>query len=187
MTEKTKRQKQATIIRVMRRIHRITGISLFVFFFILGCTGILLGWKKNSNGIILAKTYQGTSTDLKDWISMDSLYKNAIFYLKTEVSEELSNKVERMEIRADKGCVKFTFEGHFWGLQLDGATGNLLAVERRNADWIEKLHDGSLLDLYLGSSAQIFKLFYTSIMGLALITFTISGFWLWYGPKRMRK
>ena len=28
---------------------------------------------------------------------------------------------------------------------------------------------------------------YTTTMKLALVTFTITGFWLWYGPKRMRR
>ncbi len=30
------------------------------------------------------------------------------------------------------------------------------------------------------------KPFYTSTMGLALLTFTITDFWLSYGPKRVR-
>ena len=30
------------------------------------------------------------------------------------------------------------------------------------------------------------KLAYTSVMGLALLGFTVTGFWLWYGPRRMR-
>ena len=49
------------------------------------------------------------------------------------------------------------------------------------------IHDGSILDYYIATSNGQIKLFYTSIMGLALLTFTITGFWLWYGPKRMRK
>ena len=52
-------------------------------------------------------------------------------------------------------------------------------------DYIEKIRDGSIIDYYLGWDGY-FKLFYTLIMGLALIVFTITGFWLWYGPKLMR-
>jgi hypothetical protein len=82
--------------------------------------------------------------------------------------------------------VKFVFANHFTGLQIDGATGQILHVEKRRADYIEKIHDGSIIDFYFGWDGY-FKLVYTSIMGLALILFTITGFWLWYGPKRMRK
>lgn len=82
--------------------------------------------------------------------------------------------------------VKFVFIDHYWGIQLDGATGKLLHIERRNSDILENIHDGSILDYYFGTTGEQFKLVYTSIMGLALLTFTITGFWLWYGPKVLR-
>jgi len=44
-----------------------------------------------------------------------------------------------------------------------------------------------VLDKYFGTKGGQIKLFYTSVMGLALLVFTVTGFWLWYGPKRMRK
>jgi hypothetical protein len=90
-----------------------------------------------------------------------------------------------IDVRKDKGMVKFVFNDHFWGIQLDGATGKLLQIERRNSDMIENIHDGSILDHYLGTTGEPIKVVYTTIMGLGLLIFTITGFWLWYGPKRM--
>jgi len=69
---------------------------------------------------------------------------------------------------------------------LDGATGEVLHVGKRNSDFIEQLHDGSYVDRLLGSDLGAFKLFYTTVMGSALFVFCVTGFWLWYGPKRMR-
>lgn len=175
------------MLRVFRKIHRTTGALLFVFFFLISVTGLLLGWKKHSGGIILPKSHQGTSTDLKDWLPVDSLHKNACKILHDSVDASLSLEIERIDIRKDKGMVKFVFAEHFWGIQLDGATGKLLHIEQRRSDFIEKIHDGSLLDHYFHTSNTQIKLIYTSIMGLALLTFTVTGFWLWYGPKRMRK
>ncbi|WP_295232680.1 PepSY-associated TM helix domain-containing protein [Sediminibacterium sp.] len=186
MKEHNNRPAQAKILRNFRKLHRITGALLFVFFFIIAITGSLLGWKKNSGGLIMAKSYKGSSTQLKDWLSIDSLYQNACTYLKDSVSNSLSTEIDRIDIRKDKGMVKFVFANHFTGLQIDGATGQILHVEKRRADYIEKIHDGSIIDFYFGWDGY-FKLVYTSIMGLALILFTITGFWLWYGPKRMRK
>lgn len=186
MKEPKNRPAQAQILRNFRKLHRITGALLFVFFFIVAITGSLLGWKKNSGGMIMAKSYTGSSTQLKDWLSIDSLYQNACNYLKDSVSEKLSIEVDRIDIRKDKGMVKFVFANHFTGLQVDGATGQILHIEKRRADYIEKIHDGSIIDYYFGWDGY-FKLVYTSIMGLALILFTVTGFWLWYGPKRMRK
>ncbi len=188
MTESNNsRHRQAKILRLFRKIHRTTGACLFVFFFFVSVTGLLLGWKKHSNGLILPKSYKGTSTDLKDWLPIDSLHTIACSVLHNSVSKDLSLELERIDIRKDKGMVKFIFIDHFWGIQLDGATGQLLHIERRNSDIIENIHDGSILDYYFGTTDEQIKLVYTSVMGLALFTFTITGFWLWYGPKRMRK
>lgn len=79
--------------------------------------------------------------------------------------------------------VKFVFVDNFWGIQLDGATGKLLHIEKGRSDFIEKVHDGSILDHFFKTDYGQIKLVYTSVMGLALLIFTITGFWLWYGPK----
>lgn len=187
MSENIHRQQQAKTLRVARKMHRTTGICLFVFFFFISVTGLLLGWKKHSQGYLLAKTSVGVSSDLSTWLPMDSLHNIAVKLLRDSVSAQLSPELDRIDIRPEKGVVKFVFSEHYWGLQLDGTTGKLLQIERRRADFIEKVHDGSIVDQYLGLKNGTFKLFYTSIMGLALLLFTITGFWLWYGPKRMRK
>lgn len=181
------RARQASLLRNFRKIHRITGVLLFVFFFFIAITGLLLGWKKHSNGWILPKSSRGSSTELRDWLSIDSLHRNACEILHDSVSKELSLELDRIDIRKDKGVVKFVFADHFWGIQLDGATGKLLQVEQRRSDFIENIHDGSILDRYFGTSNGQIKLFYTTVMGGGLLLFTITGFWLWYGPKRMRK
>jgi uncharacterized iron-regulated membrane protein len=187
MAEKNTRQNQAKLLRTFRKIHRTTGAFLFVFFFFVSVSGLLLGWKKHSGGVLLPKSYKGTSTELKNWLSIDSLHKNACKILHDSVSSSLSLELERIDIRKDKGMVKFVFVDRFWGIQLDGATGQLLHIERRRSDFIEKIHDGSILDHYFGLRNGQIKLIYTTTMGLALLTFTVTGFWLWYGPKRMRK
>jgi len=187
MIQNTKRQKQAKLLRLFRKIQRTTGALLFVFFFIVATTGLLLGWKKHSDGLILPKSYQGTSTELKDWLPLDSLHQNACKILQDSISSDLSLELERIDVRKDKGMVKFVFKDHFWGIQLDGVTGELLHIERRRSDFIENIHDGSILDYYFGISGEYAKLIYTTIMGSALLIFTITGFWLWYGPKRMRR
>lgn len=182
-----KRQQQAKWIRMARKVHRQTGIILFVFFFIIGITGLLLGWKKHSNGYILPKSYKGISTNSDHWLTLDSLQTNAFNILRDSVSPSLSRELERIDVRPYKGMVKFVFVEDFVGIQLDLTTGKLLHIEQRRSDFIENIHDGSILDHIFKTSKEQIKLVYTSIMGLALILFTITGFWLWYGPKKMRR
>lgn len=187
MSAQNERTKQAKLLRTFRKIHRTTGALLFVFFLFISLTGLLLGWKKHSGGLILPQSNQGTSTDLKRWLPIDSLYKNACKIFHDSVSADLSLELDRIDIRKEKGIVKFIFTDQFWDVQLDGATGKLLQIQRRRSDFVEKIHDGSILDYYFGLNGGYIKLVYTSITGLALLIFTITGFWLWYGPKRMRK
>jgi len=181
------RKRQAKILRIARKLHRTTGAILFVFFFILACTGLLLGWKKHTGGIILAKSYQGSSTEMKNWLPVDILHQKALTVVREQISPELSLELDRIDFRPDKGMVKFVFVEGFWGVQLDCVTGKLLQIERRRSDFIEKIHDGSILDYVTRTNGEQIKLFYTSLMGSALLLFTITGFWLWYGPKQFKK
>ena len=181
-----KRKKQARVLRIFRKIHRTTGALLFIFFFFISVTGLLLGWKKDTNGVILPKTQEGTTSNLQEWLSVDSLHNIACHTLHTSVSPDLSLELDRIDMRKDKGSVKFVFVEQYYEVQLDGATGNVLSIGQRKSDFLENVHDGSILDRYLGTSGAI-KLVYTSVMGVSLLMFTITGFWLWYGPKKMRK
>jgi hypothetical protein len=181
-----RRRRQAAVLRVFRTVHRTTGALLFVFFTVVACTGLLLGWKKHSAGVILPKSHQGSSLNQQDWLPIHVLHENAIRIARSKISPDLSLELERIDIRPDKGMVKFVFVEGYWGVQLDCTTGDLLHIERRRSDLIENIHDGSFLDYLFETDHEQVKLGYTSVMGLALLTFTTTGFWLWYGPRRIR-
>src|SRR5688572_382527 len=172
--------------RFYRKIHKWIGTFLFVFFFIISVTGLLLGWKKHSGGLILPKTEKGISTDLKTWLSYDSLHSIALLALSDSLSPELSPTLDRIDARPDKGIVKFVFKDHYTEIQLDCTTGNVLAVNQRTSDIIEQIHDGSILDFYVGTGDGQIKLGYTTITGLSLLLLTVTGFFLWYNPIRIR-
>ncbi|MEM1216294.1 MAG: PepSY-associated TM helix domain-containing protein [Bacteroidota bacterium] len=179
-----RRQEQARLLRAVRKVHRYTGASLFALFLIISITGLLLGWKKNSGGYLLPKSQRGISTLATDWQALDELQNRARFLLDS-LHPELDSAVDRIDVRPSKGMVKFTFKAHYHELQLDLTTGQLLSAAKRRSDLLEQMHDGSIIDRQLGSN--FFKLVYTSLTGLALLVFTVTGFWLWYGPKRMRR
>lgn len=180
----TQRQQQAKILRLVRKIHRWTGSSLFIIFLFISITGLLLGWKKDSKGYLLPSTQKGISQDAEDWLTINELQQRATF-LVDSLDNTLDPAIDRMDLRPSKGIVKFTFENHYHEIQLDLTTGQLLNFGKRRSDLLEQIHDGSIIDRKFGSG--FFKLLYTTVAGLALLVFTITGFWLWYGPKRMRK
>jgi hypothetical protein len=180
-----KRKRQAKWIRWLRKIHRYTGIFLFAFFLLIGITGLLLGWKKQTG--LLPPTAKGVSSDAANWMSFDSLALIASKYLTDSVSPDLSTKLDRIDVRPDKGIAKMLYANHYWEVQMDCTTGRVIQTGERNSDFIEHLHDFSIFDRKIKTGTDVIKLFYTSIMGLAVITFSITGFWLWYGPKRMKQ
>lgn len=182
-----KRVKQASTLRLFRKIHRTTGAILFIFFFITAITGLSLGWKKHSGGLILPKSHKGSTNEPDNWLSVDSLLSISNKIAREKINPEMSLELERIDIRPDIGMVKFVYLEGFHGIQLDCATGELLHIESRRSDFIENIHDGSIIDHLTGTKSEYFKLVYTTIMGISLLLFTVTGFWLWFGPKKMRR
>lgn len=179
--------KRAKTIRLFRKIHRSSGLVLLVFILNIAITGILLGWKKDSNGLILPSTQKGISSNLIGYQPLDSLKTAAIYALHQHVSPDLSVEIDRIDVRPQQGIVKFIFKNHYWGVQLDATTAAILQIKKRRSDFLEHLHDGSLLDQYFRLETNVFKLISTTVMGLAFILFSVTGFWIWYGPKQIRK
>lgn len=184
MVDQKSRKRQARVLRNFRQIHKLSGISLFVFIFIMGLTGIVLGWKKNTGDLIMPQTRTGTSIDASQWLSVSELQQIALSAYKEEKVSD--GAIDKIELRPEKGIAKFIFKEQNHELQLDGVTGAVLHSGRRYSDWFENLHDGSLVDDWLGLNGY-FKVFYNTVMGLALTLFTVTGLWLWYGPKVLRR
>ena len=98
---------QVTILRIFRKIHRTLGAFLFIFFFIVAITGLILGWKKNSNGWVLPATMKGSATNLDNWKTTKELLRISDSLLINKVDKSLSTQLDRIDIRKDKGIIKF--------------------------------------------------------------------------------
>lgn len=159
-------------IRNFRRYHKLAGIYLLTFILISGLTGLLLTWKKNFS-LLQPKTQHGVSSELKDWMSLQELSEIA--------KSEISNiEIDRMDVRPEDGIVKVLFTEGNWEVQLDGVSGEVLSVGRRHSDWIEKLHDLSII-------SDGTKLVTMNILGVGLVGMVITGYWLYFGPGKIRK
>lgn len=179
----SKRSTLAKQTRWFRKIHRWVGIPLVGGFLLLGFTGLLLGWKKQA--ALLPPTQRGQSTEAAQWLSLDSLQHLASTYATRRL--QLDPTIDRLDIRPQKGIVKVVFLHHFTELQLDCTTGRILSVATRSSDFIEKIHDGSIVDWWLQGSGDAVKLSYTSLVGLGMVLLAISGFYLWFNPWRMQR
>ncbi len=176
--------KLAIYTRWYRKWHRLTCIFSLTFFLVIAITGLLLIWKKNSNGYLLSPTLTGSGLIVENWVSIDSLQKSAISFL-TKYKHGENTTVDRIDIRPDKGIAKITFKKHYSAIQIDLTNGKALLLETRRADFIEQLHEGSLFDRIWGTN--FIKLFYGSMVGFTLIFLSVSGFFLWSNPGRIKK
>ena len=181
---KNKPNEIAATTRSWRKVHRAVSIVLVLFFAVIAGSGLLLGWKKNID--LLPKTTLGVAPNQPNqWLSIAALTNIATNYVADSLQK--SAAITRIDIRPEKGTVKFVFKNHFSEIQVDCASGLILSVATRNSDFIEKIHDGSILDYWINEDQSFFKLSYTSLLGLGLLTLSVSGFWMWINPKKIRR
>lgn len=165
-------------LRNYRKFHKYIGLFLATLIAISSLTGILLGWKKNVE-VLQPVTRDGQSANLVEWKSFNELANLATHALDS-VTQNYGNTIDRMEGRPKNGIVKVLFKKGYWEVQLDASTGKVLSVARRHSDWIEHIHDGSII-------SDGFKLVSMNVLGWGLLIMVFSGFWLWYGPGVIRQ
>lgn len=166
---------RVVLLRKFRIVHKYLGVVLAACFLTTGVSGVLLGLKKNID-TLQPKTFEGVSADLSGWKNFDEIGKISILAMDSILQNPL---IDRMDVRPGKGIVKVLFTEGYWEVQVDCTSGKVLSVAKRHSDWIEHLHDGSLI-------SEGFKIVYTNILGIGLCTLALTGLWLWYGPKAIR-
>jgi uncharacterized iron-regulated membrane protein len=164
-------------LRQFRTLHRWTGLTLSLIVLVMSITGILLAWKKEVE-LLQPPTQKGKSTQLAEWKTVEEVARTAMKAIDSVTQEK--NEIDRMDVRPDKGIIKVLFKKKSWEVQVDATTGKVLSAGKRHADWIEKVHDGSII-------TDTFKVIYSTIAGLGLLLLTFTGLWLWYGPRVVRK
>ena len=87
--------------------------------------------------------------------------------------------IERVDLRPAKNLLKITTRSRI-EIQLDAATGALLQVAPRRSDLIESLHDGS----WFSDGTKLWLFLPT---GFALFLLALSGFWLFWHQRLIRR
>lgn len=173
-----KKRKYILSLRKYRKWHRYLGLFLATFLLISAITGLLLGWKKDANWI-QPPTQKGESKDMTTWKPMHEIAAISQSALIQYDPNQAKNKIDRMDARPSKGIIKVLFKKGNWEVQVDATSGEIKSIDKRYSDWIESLHDGSIV-------GDKFKLISMNALGIGLTILGITGFWLWYGPKIIR-
>ncbi len=171
-----KSRRIAKSVRGYRRVHKLLGIVLSVLLLISALTGILLAWKKNVD-VLQPPTQKGESLDLSSYRPVEELAQAAL--MAVDSLGLTSENLDRVEYRPTKGIAKVIFDTGSWEAQVDATSLEVLSVAKRHSDWIEHIHDGSII-------SDFFKLVSMNILGIGLVVLLLSGLWLWYGPRKIR-
>ena len=167
------------LLRNYRKLHKLLGLSLAILLIISAATGIFLGLKKEFD-FIQPGTQKGSSKDLTEWLPIDTLAQLSIGAFREAHPQLAEAEIDRMDVRPSKGIIKVLIDKGWWEVQIDGANGEILSIARRNSDWIEQLHDGSII-------SDTFKLISMNTLGFGLLIMIFSGWFLWYGPRKFRQ
>lgn len=174
--------KIANQTRIHRRIHKWISIPFVLFLIIIGITAILLAWKKETG--LIPRTQSTRVENPGEWISVEKIMHIGQNYMRDSLQRD--SEIDRLDIRPEKGIIKIIYKFNFTEVQVDGYSGEILSVKERNSDLIEKIHDGSILDFIMESDSENSKLIYSTLTSLALIILGLSGFYLWYNPKKIK-
>ncbi|WP_305982327.1 PepSY-associated TM helix domain-containing protein [Roseivirga thermotolerans] len=169
-------QKLSKSLRSYRKIHKWIGLVLALFLLLSAITGILLGWKKDI-ALLQPPTQKGVNQSLENYQSVEALAKASLAAV--DSLGLTADNFDRIEYRPSKGIAKVIFDSGSWEVQVDATNLEILSVAKRHSDWIEHIHDGSIV-------SDFFKLISMNILGIGLVFLIVTGLWLWYGPKRIR-
>ena len=169
-------QNLSKSLRSYRKIHKWIGLVLALFLLLSAITGILLGWKKDI-ALLQPPTQKGVNQSLEKYQSVEALAKASLAAV--DSLGLTADNFDRIEYRPSKGIAKVIFDSGSWEVQVDATNLEILSVAKRHSDWIEHIHDGSIV-------SDFFKLISMNILGIGLVFLIVTGLWLWYGPKRIR-
>ena len=144
----------------------------------MALTGVLLGLKDVLG--LKPSTAKAEVVSLNEWVSLKQINTAAIAFAKTK---QLDTLIDRVDVRIDKGIAKVLFKRHFTELQLAGSTGEILSVRQRGDHFIERIHDGSIVEFYAQQTDTV-KMIYSTLVGIGLLALSMSGYFLWAAPKK---
>jgi uncharacterized iron-regulated membrane protein len=167
-------------LRTLRPLHRWIGLLLAAVLVVSSATGILLGWKKHSD-LLQPPTQRGASADMGLWRPLHEIHDLAQHALADHLrpGDARDLAVDRLDARPGHGIVKVLFVEGYWEVQVDATTGEIRSIARRHSDWIEQLHDGSIIH-------ELFKFGVMNVLGVGLLFLALTGCWLGYAPHRIR-
>ncbi len=167
--------RRTTLNRWSRTLHRWGSVAAVLPLGLIIATGVLLQFKKHS-GWVQPPTALGSASEPA--IGFDAILDAARTVPRAGI--ESWDDVDRIDVRPGRGIAKIRAQNR-WEVQVDTATGEVVASAYRRSDLIESLHDGSFF------AGDWSKLGVFLPAGLILGGLWLTGVWLWWMPHGARR
>lgn len=129
--------------RTLRTLHKLAGLVGSLFLVAISVTGFVLALKGPIPSIRPATRSGADIATLADVVHPAQALEAAFGVGLGELRER--DHLDRFEYHADKNVYKVLSKDAYHEVQVCGATGNVLAVGRRNDQMMEDIHDLSFL------------------------------------------
>jgi len=166
-----------TLFKLCWEAHKWIGIALSLILINISVTGLLLLEKKQYDWI-QPSTQKGQPGSPDDFISMQQVLEAVLACEHPDFPDV--DAVDRVDFRPGKRVYKVRAQTHHAEIQVDAITGEILSTSTRLCDFLEQLHDGSILGPWMHDMIM-------PIVAVANTVLALSGLYLWLGPKFKRK
>lgn len=159
--------------RRLRVLHRICGLIGALFLILISVTGFALALKSIVPAI-KAPTQKGAKIDSpRDLVHPHVVMTSAFGVGLPELAEP--KHIDRLELHNSKNIYKVTSKEGYHEVQIDGATGKVLSVSKRNDQLLENIHDLSFFN-------ESFRVYILPIVALMLFILGVSGLVIYFTP-----
>jgi len=149
-------------------------ILVFLFFIELSISVIIAKFSSqpryNYPEIVTAK--RKVTPD--NYLPINTLISVGVSVISSNIENNTDLSVDHIEIYEKKGVVLLSFKDTPWVVQLEGATGRVLAVSEQKLTTPLTIYSVSWLDQLLGTKG-VFSTIYISLMSLVMLGFSIFG------------
>lgn len=163
-----------------RKLHYWGAAIIGLPILVLILSGLLLQMKKHWAWVQPVEQRGSTKAPV---IELSDILKSIKEHQHPNIDVKDWDGIKRLDVRPDRGVAKATLQNDY-EVQVDLGTGRVMQVAYRRSDWIETIHDGSILGDWV-------KLGIVLPSAVILLFLWGSGMWMWIYPfigrRRVRR
>lgn len=159
--------------RNLRVLHKWIGLFACLFLMVISATGFLLAIKGNVDWMRPEAVPGGELASMADLVGVGVALEAAYDVGLPELQED--GDIDRFEYHADDRIYKVISKKGYHEVQVDGATGEVLSVGKRNDQLTEDIHDLSFF-------ADFAHAWLLPAVGIGLFFLGLSGVIMYFVP-----